>query len=355
MNRATDWNSLARAACALLTLTFAGAELAAQNRPIAFPQGGKSGTRGNWGPLGEACTGDFVESRTQILFPAEYLPTRAGTVWKLDHIPTGLSNSTISCPGAPVTVQYALLEITLAHRSRGAGPLSTTFDGNLPSTPPPPVFSQAWTRTWVIGNWNGIPFAQGFAYDGVSDIVVQIRKVVTPTGANVGSLRNLNPPRPGHARQVAAVGGAGSGAANAATGSYTNVLGWRLHFDNVPDPTLEVRSPLGTNNLHFENGTTPHFRVFDSQGDLFAIAANFDFLPFPTPVAPLAGGLWLNPVFVLSSGFVIHLPGEVYHRFAFPLPMNPGLAGLRICAQAVTLDPGSGLGDLTNAVDFVIQ
>ncbi|HEU4418267.1 MAG TPA: hypothetical protein VFT55_04970, partial [Planctomycetota bacterium] len=276
----------------------------------------------------------------------------------LQHLPVWLTSPQApSCPQGMHTVQYSLLEITLAHRTPGSGPLSLTFANNLPSPPPPPVFpAQAVTIPWTTGDWDGIAFAQPFAYNGVDDIVVEIRKVVVPTGQNVGTLRNLNSTRIDLPRQVQVGGLVGSGASSAATGTYGDPLGWRLRFDNDPAPTLEVRSPLGPTSLHYTHGTTIHFRVFAPTGDVFVLAASFGFFPVSVPIAPFGGQLWLMPpIGIITADIVAPAPGAAYHRIDFPLPPDPALAGMLIGAQVATLGIWTGLWELTNAVDFVIM
>jgi hypothetical protein len=336
-----------------------GAMVSAQDRPVAFPHGATTGSFGNWAPLGEICSpygNNAAESRTHALIPAEFLPPRPGFVWALEHIPVWLQSTQYPCTSTGATVQYALLEITLAHRARGAGPLSTTFANNLPSPPPAPVFpAQPITIAWTLGSWSPIQFAQPFAYDGTSDIVVEIRKVVTPTGQNVGTLRNLEPVRPDLPRPVLVTGVSGSGAHNAATGSYGNPLGWRLRFDYLPEPTLEARSPLGANG-HYTNGDIMHFRIFATPGDLFVLAASFGFLPAPIVVPPFQGGIWLlPPITILDANLVAPAPGTNHHRFDLPIPPDPALAGLRIMGQSAVLRLATGQWDMTNAVDFVIR
>jgi hypothetical protein len=155
-----------------------------------------------------------------------------------------------------------------------------------------------------------------------------------------------------------AFGDGNSNASTASTGSYANLLGWRLRFDFVPAPTLEVRSPLGPNNLHFEIGTaTSHFRIFATGGDLYALGLTVaGFLPSPIPVPPVAGLLWLTPPIVtLQLGFVAYAPGTVYQQVNLPIPLAPALVGLQVYGQAGTMDLVTNLADLTNAVDFVIQ
>jgi hypothetical protein len=353
--RYADVPSQARCAAACLFVLLCSAAANAQSRPVAFPQGAVSGTHGNWGPLGEDCLGRNLEARTHILIPAEYLPPRPAVAWALEHIPTWLTSPTIpNCPGLMTTVQYALLEVTMAHRPRGAGPLSLTFASNLPSPPPTPVFSQSWTKTWTIDAWDAIPFAQGFAYDGASDLVIAIRKVVTGSGQNVGTLRNLNSSRTDLPQQVMLVGVGASTATTA--GSYGPSLGWRLRFDRAVDPTLEVRSPHALSGLHFEHGAAMHWRIFDTAGDFYALGAGLGFLPVVLSVPPVTGGLWLaSPVVTVSLGIVAPASGTVFHRVDWTIPASPVLAGLRICGQAATMDLVTGLTDLTNAVDFVIQ
>lgn len=330
----------------------------AQVRPVAFPHGASSGTNGNWTPLGEICSPNgnaAAEGRTHILIPAEFLPPRPGSIWALEHRPAWLNSTTYPCTNTGSTVQYALLEITLAHRTRGLGPLSTTFANNLPSPPPPPVFpAQAITIAWTLGSWNGISFAQPFLYNGTDDLVVEIRKIVTPTGQNVGTMRNLNPVRADLPRPVLASSALGYGGANAATGGYGNPLGWRLRFDYQTEPTLEARSPLGANG-HYTNGDTMHFRIFAVPGDLFVLAASFAFLPAPVVVPPFQGIWLLPPVTILDANLVTPAAGAEYHRVDFPIPPDPALAGVRVTAQSAVLGLATGQWDMTNGVDFVIR
>lgn len=337
----------------------------AQTRPVAFPSGWGSGTRCNVGPLGEDPAGQFVECRTQILIPAQFLPPRPETIRALEHAPNWVSTG----PSNLWTVQYTMLEITLGHRTRGAGPLSLTFANNLPAPPPPPALpAQPLTITWNVGSWHGVPFTNPFSYNGIDDLVVEIRKVVTPTGQNVCTTRQLNPPPANLHPSIMAVGGQGSGAADATQATQTlNVLGWRLRFDGVPAPTLDVRctTPLCRNpvtNDHFSvsatsNGFVADYRVFAPNRDLFALMLDVGPLAAaPYAVPPLTGSTWLRPSMqMLTFGIVVLPPGVAFHFHALAVPNAPGLAGLHVAAQAVTSDPQLLAPVWSNAVAFTIQ
>lgn len=330
-------------------LAFSAAALALlATAQVSYPQDGPRTSQGNLAPLGFSSAGTTDEARWQQLIPRRYLPSAGGVI---------LGMSVISIPG-PSQLTYARLDVTLSHVV--ATSLSTTFASNLPA-PVPVLATTDTTFQFVQSDWSPtIQFTTPFAYDGHSDLVVDIRKVYDrtrhPSTATImSSAISGNPGRGDLPFPRFASGAFGSGAVDAtnATGSSSRVLKMRLHF--VPADTIAVGSDRGgsANNVFAVGGSFWH-RVAAAPGSRFVNLVWFAFDAVPTTVPTIQGESWLPlGVAVSWSGGMVGASGLDVQTV--PIPAQPSLVGAQVTFQSLVLDPSATRIAFTNAADFLVN
>lgn len=314
------------------------AALPSQN-PLAYPQDSTQTGSGNLVPMGYGTSGNFVEGRYQVLIPANHLPP-PGTVI------TGAEFFSIPGTGS---VTYPSLDITLSHSTSST--LSTTFASNLPA----PTLCYTLRRgaiQWSQRNWVPLPFSTPFIYDGVSNLVVDIQKVVTPA-PGVTILSHGTESRTDLPRVAYAFGVTGSGANNAtmARTSSASVLKFRL---SVGAPTVTVRSDPGTGGLDpFAITNSFDATVRAIPNTLAVLLASEGYAPPGTTFPPITGfqHVSLAQSLTLSIGAV---PMGGATPVTVGLPNDPNLVGLTFVLQAATLGSTFGGPTWSAATDFVV-
>ncbi len=313
---------------------------AAQN-PLAYPQDSNQTSTGNLVPFGYggSTSRNFDEGRFQLLIPASHLPAPGTVFIGLEVWSTSANTSSF----------YTSLDIAISHSPNAT--LSTTFAANLP-TPIPVYTQQNASMFWVRRQWTPISFQMPFLYDGVSNVVVEIRKVASPaTGApSLGHGTESRSDLP-LARYV--FGTLGSGASQAATAQTAtrNLLKVRLQ---VAGPTLLLRGdPNAPSNNTFGLGGAFDVEVHAIPGTVFAILGSAGF-GNPAQVPTVAGLSFLNlaaPA-TLSIGAV---PASGISGINLVIPTDLNLVGTNLVFQAPTARSSYGSRAWTNASNLIID
>jgi hypothetical protein len=282
------------------------------------------------------------EARSQFLFPAAFLPPVGSVITGLDVVPS-----------ATAATVYERFEIWLAQTTSAT--LSTTFANNL--TAPVLVYSRSpGTISWQGGNWFTIPFAVPFAYDGVRNLVVEVRKKIdrpnNPPLVGVNHRLFIYPQRNDLPLPIMTYGHYGSAAVNAPTAVLVAPAPMLMRLQWGPVRTLIVNSTRNTtgngNRSYFHLGATITVTGLGQPGEFFLCAIDFGLLPAHTSLPSILGGLWLpNPV-LFGSGAVA-LSGRASSTQT--VPNNTNLIGLRVFYQGGLL--GSAMA-FTNVVDAPI-
>ena len=331
-----------------LATTLAVAAIATSaSAQIAWPDDSPLTSQGNIVPLGYLQSNDrFDEGRYQILIPARYLPSTGASI-------QGLS---VAQPSGPTSVTYASLQITMSLTS--ATQLSTTFANNLPQ--PVVVYNATdTTEQFVTRDWSpSIAFQQPFFYDGQSDLVIEIQKVLDrnrfpPTAGVATHATNGNTDRRDLPNAVYAFSSPNGGGATATTAT-TSATPLKVRLDIAPFSTLSVRSDRGgANNKIFAIGAPFSIQFRGTPGDSFAHVIAFGFLPGPASVPPIQGGVWIDlSLSAVAGSGVLGTSGEDITTLS--LPNDPGLVGGLLTFQGVWQN-SAGVLSWTNATDAFIN
>ncbi len=327
-----------KTAIALVCATTVGTTLVSGQNVVAFPQDTTQTDTASLIPLGYAAYGRSTdECRYQMLITAEHLPAPGSIItgieaWAMTSSPTA----------------YPKLEISLSHLNRGT--LDPTFAANTPS--PVLVFSQQNTTIpWVAQQWVPLTFRRPFVYDGSRNLVVEIRRIVTPRITIIylghGTTDHDAPSR----RAIYAAGPPGAGSFTAPVSqNFGPVMRIRLR---VSTPSLLLRSnPRALNEPAFGVGDAFDIEVQSNPGTLHAILGSIGF-GTPTSVPPLLGLSFVNLVGAVTLQ-VGAIPASGISSLRMQLPNDAGLVGTRLVFQSPTLRP-SGVPAWTNAADCTIQ
>jgi hypothetical protein len=315
-----------------------------QTTLTAHPQETLQENTGNLVPLGVLGLGStalFAEGTTQILVPKEELPTTPCFLTGLEFL-----------GGALDTVDYASLTITVGPTT--ATSLSPTFANNFPVPGTTVVQLTNQPITWTSAAFVGVPFAQNYVHDGVSGMVIEIRKVVQ-AGANGWPFMTMgsssSPSRNDRPVMAYAFTGPGGGGANATQASvFANSIVHRMLWNLTP--TVRNLSDVGASGNQYNIGSTVTVTVGGNPGELFVLAAGVGYLPAGVPIPGFGGALLLNGPVIFASGLIGAL-GEATTPVA--LPNNPAVVGFHIFYQAATVDPVSGTIVLTNGSDHFVN
>lgn len=295
------------------------------------------GVFGIWHPFGSLSTGGADEARWQQLFPALYLPP----------VPSRLLALDVS-PHLEGTIRYKSLVITIGRTTTSS--LSAFFAANL--TSPVTVYSrQNMTLAWPSRKqWTRITFQTPYLYDGRSNLVIDVRKVIDrQANPNLGTVSHQNqiPRRNDLPWPIWASGRAGSGAANAsrATTWYNGgPLLMRLVWSGAP--TLTMNSTPQPGRQHYHLGATVHVTTQGTPGDVFFDALDVG-LRAPLQVPGIQGSWWLQGLFNVLFIGVLDQQGR--GTFNLLIPNARVLVGLHFYFQGATAGPGGVY--FTNVVD----
>jgi hypothetical protein len=310
----------------------------AQNH-TAYPIDDLHGTFGHWAPFGILSTGNADECRVHYLIPAPYLAPGAGQI-------TGIEVS----PHVVGTVPYERLIIRL-----GLTPVATLsgiFANNAAVFTT--VFSQAgFSVNWASRTqWYPLTFATPFAWDGVSNLVIEIEKVVdrpnNPTLPTISHQNTSAPRRDDLPLPIFREGAYGSGAATAPTGSVYNGGTMLIRLQWAADPVQNITSTRASGRSYFHLGSTVTVSVQGQSSELFLVLLDTS-LTTGAPIPPVTGLYWLPGFLVLGSGA---LDASGAGGLSVTMPSNQRLVNAHLYFQTVV----GSLSRLvfTNVVDGIV-
>jgi hypothetical protein len=327
--------------CVALVLSLCGSA-AAQNY-TAYPIDALHGFFGHWTPFGilGGGSGGADESRSQHLIPAAFLPSTGSVLMGIEVSPhvTG-------------TVPYVSLAIHAGHTT--ATTLSNTFATNLPS--PQTVYSVsnhsiAWNSTAV---WYPVTFQTPFIYDGTSNLVIEIQKVVdranNPTLGTMSHQMSNLPMRSDLPHPLFRDGTAGSGASQAATGTIYSGPPLLMRLRWTTERTLTIDSTRGTTGDYFRLGATLGLHAQGMPGEAFVDLFDGGLAATPLALPPVVGWYWLPPRFLILGSGVIGASGV--GDLLLTIPSQPELVGSHLYFQALVASV-SALS-WTNVVDAIL-
>ncbi|MEO6597843.1 MAG: hypothetical protein ABIP94_24115, partial [Planctomycetota bacterium] len=313
---------------------------AQQTNLTAHPQESVQSGNANYSPFGVFSTGSGAEARAHILVPANELPGPGAVL-------TGIE----LCVLTSGTVTYASLEISASPTP--ATSLSNTFANNIVGTPTVVLQATSLQVAYSSAAWVGIQFTQPYVHDGVSALLLDVKKVVqqAPTYQFVTMNKTSYPPRNDRPQMAYVFGGPGSGQNNALTAtSMDSPISFRLLWSGMP--TLRNRADTGASGNNYNIGGSTVMTVAGDPGDLWVLAAGVGFLPSPVAIPGIAGTFRLNGPVVYAGG-VLDAAGQGV--LAANLPNNPSVVGFYLVHQAATVDVGTGAIVLTNGMDHFVN
>ena len=313
----------------------------------SYPQDTLAESTGTYASFGTNATGGGDESTFQQMVPARYLPGTGTPILGLEVA----ANYTGS-------VTYSFLQITLAHTT--ATSLSKTFASNLASGATVVLGGNDVTLNYVRGAWSQIAFATPFFYDGTSNLVIEIRKLIDRAKhppqwrGHLTMQTRGNPVRFDLPQQVYDFGPFGSGVSQATTSRLGSVYPMSIRLDWGGSPTLVLKSdPGGTtpNGATFALGTSFDHTVQGRPGANYAglFSVGFAPSPFSHPILVGLGYLDLTRTVTLLSGTV---PGTGFATTTMTIPTGASLVGLHATFQSVVVE---GPLKWTNAADAIVN
>ncbi|MBM4063586.1 MAG: hypothetical protein FJ265_21175 [Planctomycetes bacterium] len=283
------------------------------------------------------------EARSQFLWTAPFLPPAGGLLTAIELVP----NVTGSTP-------YEQFEIWLDHTQNST--LSTTFANNLSGNQILVYSASLGSIQWTGGTWNQFVLQTPFAYDGQSNLVMEVRKKINrpnnPPTSTVSHRVLVWPRRADLPVPIWAYGAYGSGAANAAmaTTSYNTQMLFRLQW--LGTPTLAINSTRditgNASRSYFHLGAVWTLTTRGLPNEFYLAAADFGLSPVGLPIPGLAGELWLLSPVIYGGAF---LDPTGVGALTFTIPNDPTLVGVKVFLQNGVL--GSTFA-MTNAVDAPI-
>ena len=229
--------------------------------------------------------------------------------------------------GGTATVNYSNLTIEVAHSS--AQDLDPVFANNVSN--PVQVLSGSQSVTFNDGAWSPIWFGQPFAYNGLDNLVLDIRKdVQSATAPNVYHsmpiLERADLPR------MRVADSSGGTLANA---GLLPPMRLRLHFGT--NPILELGSNFDpATGYYFRRGTHLWLELHGNSSWSYAVMLELagPTLPTASTLPGIAGHTWLGSngalVFPLASG-VQWSSSPIW--LTVQIPPIPALAGTHIAVQ----------------------
>ncbi|MFM1874068.1 MAG: hypothetical protein RL398_3490, partial [Planctomycetota bacterium] len=247
-----------------------------------------------------------------------------------------ISNLAFSC-NATVKHFNRQLRIRMSHVPAGHT-LSTTFASNMPS---PVTVMDKWNYTWFTAedDWSEIGFSTPFAYNGTSDVVVEIyARGNTSTGFPVasGSISFNSGPQ----ERVFAYGWPFS--AVPTTGSYGASSGLRMRVNTNCATFTEYGTSCGPLETAFfsspNRGSTAWYDLYGAPANGGVILAmGFGTTTFPSSLTSY-GFTNCNVYHDLTVSLFkfANASGFTFHGFA--VPNDPAFDGLRVHGQWFALD-----------------
>ena len=283
------------------------------------------------------------EARSQFMWLAPFLPPAGGLINAIEFVPVGT-----------YVMPYERFEIWMDHTTNAT--LSTTFANNL--TAPQLVFAQSpGTVSFTSGVWTPITLQTPFAYNGVDNLVIEVRKKIdrplNPPTVTVSTRILVWPRRTDLTVPIWAYGTYGSGAVDAAvaTTTYNTQILMRLQW--IAPATMTINSTRdvtgNANRSYFHIGATATMTTHGSPNDFHIDIADFALSPVPVSFPGVGGDLWLSPALIVySSGF---LDASGNGSSTLTIPNDPFLVGFHLYFQGGTL--GTSV-NFTNVVDAPI-
>jgi len=330
---------------AWIALLFAATLHAQSGNPLSYPQDTlTSFSSGNAAPFGGinliGLPSVAFEAHTQLLFPADHLPSTGGTL-------VGIA---VQAQVGTIQVIYSSLNIDASIAT--ATTLSTVFAQNL-LAPVPVLAAQNLTVSYTAV-WTTFLFTTPFVYPGSLNLVLDIRKVLAGLPPNTGGVLTMSvlndPPRNDLPPMVYAFGGPGSGASTAtvATDAHATIQ-VRLLWAGIPTMTL-LSDRLGvTTGNQFAIGGSITITTYGTPASLYLTQIGSAVAPVPVP--PVAGLMYVSGV-TLGIGFLNPIGQDAR---MLSIPSNPALVGLHIALQSAVLDAVSNAALWTCAADAFIN
>ncbi len=228
------------------------------------------------------------------------------------------------------------LQVRMSHVPQGHA-LSTTFANNLPN-PVVVLSSNEYSFESTYDSWRNLGLQNGFAYDGVSDVVVEILargNVQTATGAIDGPFHRS----PNQERVYASFANA-----SPTTGTYADNGGLRMRISFQCAGANEHGSSCGSLRAFHtgtgERGATFNFSVANAAPNLVAILGLGVDNSFPWPLSLTPFG-WTNCTAFSSSTVLTTVSTSATGLGTYPLavPNNPALDGFVVFGQWIGIDP----------------
>jgi hypothetical protein len=250
----------------LAVLPLLSAALAAQNI-TAYPIDNPVTNTSQNIPIAGGSIANWDEAHSQFYFPRQFLPAVPAMLTGIEWA------STIGG-----SIPYERFEL---YMGTAAGPgLTSTFANNI--NQPVLVYSlNPGTITWVGGNsWQGVTFSLPYLYDGVSNLVLEVRKKIdrpnNPTIQQATQGLFAYPNRADLPTPIWTWGVYGSGAVDGPTSTATNntLLLNRLTWLAVPTLTINsTRNTTGNSNRgYFHIGATVTATTHGNPGNFFVSA-----------------------------------------------------------------------------------
>lgn len=321
------------AGCCLLTTAATG-----QIKRTAHPQETKVSGTGTVVPFGCFGPTSVTEARTQFLIRNEELPGPGALLVGID----------VLCQG-PSTLDYESLEIDVS--STKAVRLSAEFADNIASPVVRLLQANNLHLAYLSGEWSPLTLQGNYLHDGVSGLLIEVRKVVDPSTAQFAIMStNANPARSDLPPMACAFGGAGSGASRAPTAQlFTTPMSLRLDWINAP--TVRLSSDPSTNGTQFGLGGAIVHTVDGKAGALAISVFGHSFLDVPLVLAPITGRLLVLGSTLDSAVF----PSNGHVRRTFSIPNENSLVGTYLTFLSATFDVLSGVAQFTNGADCFIN
>jgi len=304
----------------------------------AHPQETIESGNGSVLPFGCLDATAFTEARTQIQLRSQELPGPGAVLIGME----------VHCLNA-VALDYTSLEIDV-FRTTTRG-LSVTFADNV-TLPVHPLLRATNLRiAFDPSGWSAIPLQFHYQHDGVSGLLIEVRKVVDPATARFATMSTTsNPVRVDLTPMICSFGGPGSGAATAvAAQTVTAPLSMRLLWSHAPTVRLLGDSAPGGNQFGL-GGSIVH-TVDGTPGSLVADFIGTSFLDPPQTLGPVLGQFLVQGV---TQDFAI-LPSTGSAQFVLPIPNDRNLVGLHLTYQSAAIDSVTGLAQFTNGADHFVN
>jgi hypothetical protein len=227
------------------------------------------------------------------------------------------------------------LQVRMSHVP-AAHVLSSTFATNLPN-PVTVLSSNEYSFHYTDGGWRNIGLQVPFAYDGTSDVVVEILargNVQTTTGTIEGQF---------HRSQIQERVYASFSLLTPTTGTYADAGGLRMrvgfHCAGANEHGSSCGSLRASHTGDGRRGENFNFRVAGAEPNLIAVIGLGLDNGFPLPVSLTPFG-WTNCTAFSNSVVLATVNTSVFGvaNYALPVPNDPTLDGVIVFGQWIGLD-----------------